>query len=236
MTRLPDGRDPGADAPGHRASEGPIPEPAPPIPPPSVPSAPIGRANPAAWQWPPEPYAETPSSTVVPSAAPGPLGSTPGSPPATPPATPPGPPPPPLGPPPGAWPPPTPGPGGAGWVPPGAARPASRRRWVIGCLVLLLVLVVAAAGCIALVWRGVGGAVEVVASSHGQIDSFNVYTGTSGTTIRFTAARGVDTSDGPRLACEIVRPTLAGTDLADASWIIVSRAGDFIASSGTPCP
>jgi hypothetical protein len=124
----------------------------------------------------------------------------------------------------------------ASWVGVTPGRPASRRRWVIGCLVLLVILVLAIGGCVALLWRGFGGAASVIANSHGEIDGFRVYTGTSGTTITFTAARGLDLADGPRLACTIVRPSLAGTDLADADWVIVNRAGDVIASSATPCP
>ncbi len=124
----------------------------------------------------------------------------------------------------------------SGWTPPSTGRSTSRRGWVIGCAVLLIVALLGVGGCAVLVWRGVGGAVLVVAGSHGEISSFRMDAGTSGTSIMFQAARGLDEADGPRLACDIVRPNLDNTDLADATWIIVNRAGDVIASDQTPCP
>ena len=33
------------------------------------------------------------------------------------------------------------------------------------------------------------------------------------------------------LACAVIVPTLAGTDLAAARWVLVNRAGDVTASS-----
>jgi hypothetical protein len=53
--------------------------------------------------------------------------------------------------------------------------------------------------------------------------------------VTFQAARGIDAADGPRLACEVIEPTLEGTDLEDADWVLVNRAGDVIASDETDC-
>ncbi len=75
-----------------------------------------------------------------------------------------------------------------------------------------------------------------MAASNGQIDSFHVVSNGPTTNITFQAARGLDSPDGPRLACDVVRPALATTDWADASWVVVNRAGDVIASSEMPCP
>jgi hypothetical protein len=54
------------------------------------------------------------------------------------------------------------------------------------------------------------------------------------TAVPFPAAEGVDAEHGAELACEVIEPTLAGTELADASWVPVNRAGDVIASDQTP--
>lgn len=135
-----------------------------------------------------------------------------------------------------AWPPPAPAPG-AGWAAPQAAnRPRSRRRWVIGCAVLLILLVLGVGACTLLFVRSLGSAATVIGASNGRIDGVNVQNNNGRTTITFQAARGVDESEGPRLACDVVRPALAGSDQAEARWVIVNRAGDVIASDRTPCP
>jgi hypothetical protein len=121
-------------------------------------------------------------------------------------------------------------------TPPPASKPASRRRWVIGCLGLIVVFVIAAVLGISMLSRALGNGFAVMSASNGSIDSFNAVSNGSRMTITFQAARGLDLADGPALACEVVRPALATTDWADASWIVVNRAGDTIASNETPCP
>ena len=103
---------------------------------------------------------------------------------------------------------------------------------MLGCGLLLVIVVVAIAF---LSWRAFGNGFAVVAATGGQIDSFRAFSNGPTLTVTFQAARGIDAPDGPRLACEVVRPALAGTDWALARWTIVNRAGDVIASDGTPC-
>ena len=110
--------------------------------------------------------------------------------------------------------------------------------WItIGIVALVLVLLV---GSCALLLRDLGNnfgpAFRVVGASNGQIDSVHVNSFNGHTTITFQAAVGLDVADGPRLACQFVRPTLEGTSAASTDWVIVNRAGDVIASIDTPCP
>ena len=138
---------------------------------------------------------------------------------------------PPVGPTNAAW------PGGppSSWNAPAAPRRSSRRRWVIGCGLLLLLVIVGIGACTVLFVRSFGTGLSVVAASGGQIETFRVFTGNTGTTVTFQAARGIDGADGPRLACEVIEPTLEGTELEDADWVLVNRAGDVIASDETDC-
>jgi hypothetical protein len=124
------------------------------------------------------------------------------------------------------------GSGSSSWTPPPEARPGSGRRRLLGCG-LLLVIVVVAIGLLS--WRTFGNGFAVVAASRGQIDSFRAFSNGPTLTVTFQAARGIDAPDGPRLACEVVRPALVGTDWALARWTIVNRAGDVIASDETSC-
>lgn len=125
-----------------------------------------------------------------------------------------------------------PEPATSSWTPPPEARPGSGRRRVLGCG-LLAVIVVAAIAFV--VWRSLGTGLAVVAASGGDIERFQAFSNGAATTVTFQAARGIDLPDGPRLACQVVRPTLVGTDWALAKWTIVNRAGDMIASDATPC-
>jgi hypothetical protein len=123
------------------------------------------------------------------------------------------------------------------WVAsPPAPRPGSRRRWILGCAGLLAIVVILGGLAAYGLSRTFGNGFAVMAASAGEIDSFHAFTNGSRTTITFQAARGLDLPDGPRLACEVVRPAIAKTDWANAGWTIVNRAGDLIASDETPCP
>lgn len=139
-------------------------------------------------------------------------------------------------------PPPVPGPAAAQPEPPApgwdAVAPArrSRRGWLIGCGALLLLLIVAMGACGALLVKTVGPAGAVLAASNGQIDGFNAQSINGRNEITFQAAVGVDGEDGVRLACEVIGPALAGSDLERTPWVIVNRAGDVIGSSETACP
>ncbi|MDL2335876.1 MAG: hypothetical protein QFC55_07590 [Chloroflexota bacterium] len=126
----------------------------------------------------------------------------------------------------------------AQWGSPPPAPPRSRRNlWIVaGVVALLLVLAV---GSCALLLKDVGDmltpGLKVVQGSGGQIDSVHVNNFNGHTTITFQAAIGIDFSDGPSLACNVVRPALATTAARDTAWVIVNRAGDMIASNETPC-
>jgi hypothetical protein len=103
---------------------------------------------------------------------------------------------------------------------------------LLGCG-LLAVIVVASIAFLAS--RALGNGFAVIAASGGEIDSFRAFSDGPTMTVTFQAAQGIDLPDGPRLACEVVRPALAGTDWALARWTIVNRAGDVVASDETPC-
>ena len=107
---------------------------------------------------------------------------------------------------------------------------------MIGCLGLIAILVIVGALGVSTLSRAFGNGFAVMAASGGQIDSFRVFANGPVTNITFQAARGLDLPDGPRLACDVVRPALATTDWANANWVVVNRAGDVIASNETPCP
>ncbi len=124
--------------------------------------------------------------------------------------------------------------GSTGWLPAGPARP--KRRIAFGCLALVLLLLVGALVVVVTLLPQFGPGFSVLNGSNGQIERFNLFDGPSGTHLTFQAARGIDLPDGPRLACTVVRPRLAGTNLANLQWTIVNRAGDVIASYATPCP
>jgi hypothetical protein len=121
-----------------------------------------------------------------------------------------------------------------GWNAP-PPRPASRKRWLIGCLVLVIVLVIGVAGCAVFFVRSFGSAGEVVLASDGRIDQFNVRSINGVTHVTFWAARGIDAAEGPALACDVIVPSLSGTELASADWVLLNRAGDVIATDETPC-
>ena len=106
---------------------------------------------------------------------------------------------------------------------------------MIGCGLLLLLLVLGVGACTVFFVRSLGSGFSVIANSGGAIETFSVVSANGRTRITFQAARGIDVEDGPRLACDVIKPTLAGSELAGADWVLVNRAGDVIASDETPC-
>ncbi|HEY6571383.1 MAG TPA: hypothetical protein VIZ22_13900 [Candidatus Limnocylindrales bacterium] len=106
---------------------------------------------------------------------------------------------------------------------------------MIGCGLLLLVLVLGVGACTVFFVRTLGSGFAVIANSGGDIESFSSSTFNGRTVITFQAARGVDLEDGPRLACEAIKPALAGSELEDEEWVLLNRAGDVIASNETAC-
>ena len=125
----------------------------------------------------------------------------------------------------------------SGWITPTPERPgASRRRWAIGCLVAIVLAAALIGGAAFLFARTLGTGFAVIAKSGGEIETFHAFSNGPTLKVTFQAARGLDVPDGPRLACDIVRPALVNTDWASARWVIVNRAGDEMASDETPCP
>jgi hypothetical protein len=102
--------------------------------------------------------------------------------------------------------------------------------------VLLLLVIVGIGACTLLVVRNFGAGFGVIANSAGDITTFSANSVNGRTTITFEAARGIDVEDGEFLACEVIKPTLAGSDLASADWVLVTPAGDVLATDETPCP
>lgn len=124
-----------------------------------------------------------------------------------------------------------------GWIIPTPERSgASKRRWAIGCLLALVLAAAVIGGAAFLFARTLGTGLAVIANSGGEIETFHAFSNGPTLTVTFQAARGLDVPDGPRLACDVVRPALVNTDWANARWEIVNRAGDVMASDKTPCP
>lgn len=150
------------------------------------------------------------------------------------------PPPPPASPPTGM--PPAPswaGPPPVYWGSTAPAKPRSRRTLWIALGIVAVLLLLGLWACSLLLkdlGNNFGPAAAVISAADGQITGFRVNTFNGRTTITFQAAQGVDVADGPSLACNVVKPTLASTTAQATAWVIVNRAGDVIGSSETPCP
>jgi hypothetical protein len=101
-------------------------------------------------------------------------------------------------------------------------------------LVALLV-----AGCVFLVANTLGPAIavssQITANSDGQIafTSYNWQNGVGQFSIRL--APGVPDSAGPSIACEVVRPTLRGTQFENDRFAIFDTYGYLVADWRTPC-
>jgi hypothetical protein len=132
----------------------------------------------------------------------------------------------------GGWVPQGPPPQGA-WAPPPRR---SRKPFVIGCLLVIVLFIVGVGACTAVLLRSFGVAADVMAASGGQIDGFHANTINGTTSVTFQAARGVTEAQGTTLACTVIKPKLAGTEWAGVTWVLVNRAGDVIASDRTACP
>ena len=128
------------------------------------------------------------------------------------------------------------GTGGVWSVPSPEPLPKSRKRLILLCGAVLAAIVIGVAAFAFLVSTALKNGNAVVEASAGRIEGFHAFSNGPNTTITFVAARGIDLSDGPALACAVVRPVLANTDWARAHWTITNRAGNVIASEQTPCP
>jgi hypothetical protein len=130
----------------------------------------------------------------------------------------------------------------SGWVV-GDGRPASRRRWIVGCLVVVLAAVVLiAVGIFALsrssFGQGLGAAAAIYDHGKPQIFRANYYeySGQPPTMQVFLAA-GVDPSVARGVGCGVVRSELAKAGLANLHWVVYAASGQALADSGnTNCP
>jgi hypothetical protein len=89
--------------------------------------------------------------------------------------------------------------------------------------------------CVAFVVQQIGPIATLQSEVAPDITFVNVSVFNGRTSITFTATQGIDVDDGPRLACEVVRPALEISPYRGASFRIVNRAGDVIATDQTPC-
>jgi len=121
-------------------------------------------------------------------------------------------------------------------APPPERSPTSRKKILLGCGGLLAGLAVVFTALVLALSSLLRQGNAVVEASGGRITSFQAFSNGPVTTVTFVAARRIDEAQGPSLACDVVRPVLAGTGWASARWTIVNRAGDVIASDQTPCP
>jgi hypothetical protein len=126
------------------------------------------------------------------------------------------------------------------WPPPGHPVSRSRRN---GCLIAIVAALglsaVLVGGCVFLLVSTLGPALDVstkmTANSDGQISyvSYNWYNGVGQFSI--TLAPGVPDDAGPAIACNVVRPTLRGTQYENDRFAIYNAYGYLVADWRTPC-
>ena len=129
-----------------------------------------------------------------------------------------------------------------GWVV-GDGRPASGRRWIIGCL-FVVVAVVALIGVAIFTFarssfgQGFGAAAAIY--DHGQPQVFRTnyaeYTGQEPTMQVFLAV-GVDASRARSIGCQVVVSELVKAGLSNLHWVVYAASGQPIVDSRTAaCP
>jgi hypothetical protein len=130
----------------------------------------------------------------------------------------------------------------SGWVV-GDGRPASGRRWILGCLVVVLVVVVlAAVGIFALsrssFGQGFGAAVAIYDHGKPQVFRANYYENTDQLpTMQVYLAVGVDPSAARGIGCGVVRSELSKAGLSNLHWVVYAASGQALADSrSTTCP
>jgi hypothetical protein len=73
-------------------------------------------------------------------------------------------------------------------------------------------------------------------NSSGRITNVN-YNWSNGTgTFRITVANGIGAEEGRAIACQVVKPSLKGTQFENTSFVIYDQAGYQLATDQTPCP
>ena len=110
-----------------------------------------------------------------------------------------------------------------------------RRTFWLGCLAIILVPVLLVAVGLIYLGRDLGLVAAFATESDGQVSYANVRTVGGQTRWELYAAPGLDLADGPRLACDVVRPIFARHGASVPEFYVLNRAGDVIASWRTPC-
>jgi len=138
-------------------------------------------------------------------------------------------------PPPAGWPPTGPQPG---WQPGSSQAPHSSNRR--GCLVAVLLVVgliaVLVVGCAVTIGPAVFKSLEITNDSNGLVTStdYNWFNGQS--EFRVHMAPSVPASEGPYIACSVVRPALRGSKFEGTRFEVVDTFGDVVATDQTSCP
>ena len=127
------------------------------------------------------------------------------------------------------------------WTPDEPPRPSHARRngWLLGCgtglfavIAIVVALVLSAAE---LARPGMDLSSKIEQSSHGQVRS-STYQSNNGVG-EFVVWLAADVpADGARdVACNVVRPTLKGTEFEGARFQIRDNRGWLVADQNTPC-
>jgi hypothetical protein len=77
--------------------------------------------------------------------------------------------------------------------------------------------------------------IDLVNRSGGRITSVNLVTINGRTTFDIHAAPGISQSAGLDLACAVVGPVLARDGYGDATFFLLDRAGDVLATQSSAC-
>jgi hypothetical protein len=103
---------------------------------------------------------------------------------------------------------------------------------VAAVIALIGMLVV---GCVALLWPALDASQKIQQNSNGQVSSVNYqwYNGTG--EFRIWLAPGVPNTEGRHVACEVVRPTLNGTQFENTNFTIFGNDGLVAADERTSC-
>jgi hypothetical protein len=112
------------------------------------------------------------------------------------------------------------------------------RRRPVAVVILLLALVMGGGAYVVAdtVLPAMAVQRDVEARSHEQLQSSGYHWFENGGTFTFFLAPGVVEVAGSSLACDVVRPALAGTRFERAHFVIYHRDTGEVASDETPCP
>lgn len=128
-----------------------------------------------------------------------------------------------------------------GWGPQGWGPPPQRSRkgcWigVIAAVVVLGIIGLLVVSCARTLGPALTTGTAIENNSGGRITnvSYNWYNGTGSFSI--TVAPGIGSEEGRTIACQVVKPTLKGTQFEGTHFVIFDQTGYQLASDLTACP